>query len=126
MEYTLEDYVIRELVDKKNEIRKLEDQIAELEKHNKFLIEAGKGLLMILQQLKKYVNKKSSSDGVDYFSMDYIFERHDKEAYEAMDALYHALEEDDEEFTEVMNKALEKEAARDAQDVNLDKYEITI
>ena len=89
MEYTLEDYVVRELIDKKREILKLENEILKLKKE----IEAGDEFMKQLVEqatietsayLGTYVNfsyrinEKETPGLFSYFNMK-IFDREAKE-----------------------------------------------
>ena len=87
---TCEEYVLQELAEAK-------EKIAALEAENADLLKGGKLFLGFLNVLKKYMHEEEGSSGLNYITMNYVFEQYETEDFELLQAVLIALEEDDDE-----------------------------
>ena len=85
---TCEEYVLQELAEAKEKIRRQERSYEKLANTNMTLFE-------FLSVLKKYMFIAEGSTGKRYIEMKYVFEEYEEKDFEILEAMLMALEEEE-------------------------------
>ncbi len=87
---TCEEYVLKELEEAKEKIRKLE-------KDNRELLKGGMFFMDFLKVLRKYMHEEEGASGMHYITMSYVFQDYEAEDFEFLQGVMMSLEENDDE-----------------------------